>query len=80
MTFVNFYLPALFGLSLVSGVMLHADNDSKELLSTASYKRLAGWVKRVRDSEAEPDVVVANGTLFVDDAGDALVELGFVRC
>ena len=30
-----------------------------------------------RDAAAEPNVIVANGTLFVDDTGDALVELGY---
>ena len=55
-----------------------ADKGSEELLCTPGYKRLAEWVKRVRDSAAEPNVIVANGTLFVDDAGDALVELGYL--
>ena len=30
-----------------------------------------------RDAAADPNVIVANGTLFVDDTGDALVELGY---
>ena len=34
-------------------------------------------MKRVGDDAAEPNVIVANGTLFVDDTGDALVELGY---
>ena len=38
---------------------------------------MAEWVKRVGHAAAEPNVIVANGTLFVDDTGDALVELGY---
>ena len=38
---------------------------------------MAAWVKRGRDAAADPNVIVANGTLFVDDTGDALVELGY---
>ena len=53
------------------------DMETTKLLFTPSYRRMAEWVKRVGHAAAEPNVIVANGTLFVDDTGDALVELGY---
>ena len=51
--------------------------DTGELISTSGYHRSAVWARRASQIADQAAVIIADGGLFVDDVGQAFVELGY---